>query len=122
MPFPGDEFLDYGSAASSKEAFCVVTVHLDVHKLTFISPLSAAFPTFFDVSANDLWDPATHTYEQPRFNDWTHVDSLAAPIAGLIVFVVVQWLERDAPLVNFKEDGVMGKSFSCTQSYYDTMI
>ena len=98
MPFPGDEFLDYGSAAST------------------------AFPTFFDVSANDMWDPATDTCEQPRFNDWTGVDSLAAPIAGLIVFVVVQWLERDAPLVNFKEDGVMGKSFSCTQSYYDTMI
>jgi len=82
-PFPGDEFLDYGSAAST------------------------AFPPFFDEPAADLWDADAEPCEQTRLNDLTGVDSLAAPAVGLLVFVVVQFLERDGPLIEFAEDGVM---------------
>lgn len=82
-PFGGDEFLDYGSAAST------------------------AFPPFFDEPAADLWDTDAEPCEQKRFNDLTGVDSLSAPIVGLIVFVAVQFLERNGPLIEFDKDGVM---------------
>ncbi len=87
MPFDGTEFLDYGSAAST------------------------AFPTFFDVPTEQHWDPSVkgEQCEQPRYNDWTGVDSLAAPISALIVFIFVQWLERNGPLRSFAEDGIMGE-------------
>lgn len=55
----------------------------------------------------DLWDVDTEPCEQTRFNDLTGVDSLSAPIVGLIVFVAVQFLERNGPLIKFDKDGVM---------------
>jgi hypothetical protein len=85
LPFPGDEFLNYGSAAST------------------------AFPTYFDKPQEELWDPNTEQCEQPRYNDWTGVDSLVAPVAAAIVFVFVQFLERNGPIVNFDPKGVMGE-------------
>jgi len=83
LPFPGDDFLNTGAAAST------------------------AFPTFFDQPEEDIWDPSVDQCEQPRFNDWTGVDSLAAPLASAIVFVIIQWLERNGPIFSFKEEGVM---------------
>lgn len=83
MPFDGTEFLNYGAAAST------------------------TFPGFFDVPEADKWDPSTDQCEQPRHNDWTGVDSLAAPFTGLIVFVFVQWLERNGPICSFADDGIM---------------
>jgi hypothetical protein len=80
-PWPQDEFLDYGSAATT------------------------AFPPFFDQPEADLWDPDAEPCDQPRFNDLTGVDSLSAPVAGLIVFVLVQFLERNGPLIDFAKDG-----------------
>ncbi len=82
-PFGGDEFLNYGPAAST------------------------AFPPFFDEAAADLWDLDAEPCEQERFNDLTGVDSLAAPVVGLIVFVVVQFLERNGPIIEFDKNGVM---------------
>ncbi|KAL7464244.1 hypothetical protein ACHAXS_004588 [Conticribra weissflogii] len=97
MPFDGTEFLDYGSAAST------------------------AFPTFFDVPTEQHWDPSVkgEQCEQPRYNDWTGVDSLAAPISALIVFIFVQWLERNGPLRSFAEDGIMAGYLKEGQSEYD---
>ena len=82
-PFSGDEFLDYGAAAST------------------------AFPSWFDEPAANLWDSEAEPCEQPRVKDFTGVDSLAAPAVGMLVFVLVQFLERNGPLVDFAEDGVM---------------
>ena len=70
MPFPEDEFLDYGSAAS------------------------ANFPPFFDEPADMLWDPEVEKCDQPRFEDYTGVDSLSAFAVSIIVFVLVQFLEH----------------------------
>lgn len=82
-PFGGDEFLDYGSAASS------------------------LFPAFWDVPEGDKWDSSAEECGQARFNDLTGVDSLVAPLVGLVVFVLVQFLERNGPLIDFKEGGLM---------------
>ena len=51
----GDEFLNYGTAASD------------------------LYPTFFDKSPADLWDPSVQECKQSRFEDWTGVDSLVSP-------------------------------------------
>ena len=90
LPFPGDEFLNYGSAAST------------------------AYPTYFDKPQEEVWDSNTEHCEQPRYNDWTGVDSLVAPVASAIVFVFVQFLERNGPIHNFDPNGVMGElSWAC---------
>ena len=86
MPFPGEEFLNYGSAAST------------------------AFPTFFDKPQEEVWDPNAEQCKQPIYNDWTGVDSLAALIAAAIVFIFVQYLERNGPIYDFNPNGVMGES------------
>jgi hypothetical protein len=82
-PWSGDEFLDYGPAAST------------------------AFPPHFDQPEADLWDSDAEPCDQPRLTDFTGVDSLSAPAVGLLVFVLVQFLERNGPLVDFAEDGIM---------------
>lgn len=83
-PFGGDEFLDYGAAATT------------------------AFPGFLDVPNDQKWDPSDGKQcDQARFGDWTGVDSLCAPLVGLIIFVLVQFLERNGPLVKFNENGIM---------------
>lgn len=87
LPYPGDEFLNYGPAAST------------------------LYPPFFDKPQEEIWDPTVEGQQcdQPQYNDWTGVDSLAAPIAAAVVFISVQWLERNGPIFNFKEGGVMCK-------------
>ena len=60
-------------------------------------------------------DPAVDQCQQKRFEDWTGVDSLAAPLASLIVFVLVQFLERNGPLFNYSEDGVMAPYLKVNQ-------
>mmetsp|Transcript_4087 Transcript_4087/g.5876 ORF Transcript_4087/g.5876 Transcript_4087/m.5876 type:complete len:737 (+) Transcript_4087:428-2638(+) len=82
-PFKGDEFLDYGPAANSK------------------------VPPFWDFPAEDAWDPADGACDQVRFADWTGLDSLAAPLVSLVVFVIIQFLERNGPLFKFSDDGIM---------------
>lgn len=82
-PFGGDEFLDYGPGAST------------------------AYPSFWDEEEADRWDSSAEQCEQTRLNDFTGVDSLAAPVVGLIVFVTVQFLERNGPIVDFNKDGNM---------------
>lgn len=66
-PFKSDEFLDYGSAANS------------------------AFPIFFDEP--EVWDPTDGTCSQPRFEDYTGVDSLTAFGVSIVSFVLIQVLE-----------------------------
>ncbi len=83
VPYGGDEFLDYGPAATT------------------------AYPPFWDVADADKWDSDTEQCSQPRFNDWTGVDSLSAPIVSLVVFILVQILEKNGPLINFEKGGVM---------------
>jgi hypothetical protein len=81
-PFDGDEFLDYGSAASS------------------------AVPPFFDFPEADRWDAEAEPCVQERLSDYSGVDSLAAPLVCLVTFVLIQFLERNGPLINFAEDGL----------------
>ena len=90
-PFPGDEFLNYGSAAS------------------------IGYPLFFDKPTEEVWDPNVEQCDQPRYNDWTGVDSLATPIAAAIVFIFIQFLERNGPIVNFDANGVMAPYLKVTQ-------
>ncbi|CAB9519598.1 affinity choline transporter 1 [Seminavis robusta] len=70
LPYKDDEFLDYGSAASS------------------------ALPVFFDNSTEVLWDPEVEMCDQRRFEDYTGVDSLAAFLMSFVVFVLVQTAEH----------------------------
>ena len=70
LPFPEDEFLDYGPAASAK------------------------FPRFFDQPDHLLWDLDTEKCNQERFEDYTGIDSLAAFFVSLLVFVAVQIIEH----------------------------
>ena len=82
-PFGGDEFLNYGPGAST------------------------AVPSFWDFPEADRWNPDVEPCDQTRFNDLTGVDSLAAPVVGLIVFIAVQFLERNGPLIDFNKSGNM---------------
>ena len=81
-PFGSDEFLNYGSAASS------------------------GVPPFWDFPEDQRWNPETEQCVQERYADLSGVDSLAAPLVCLIVFVLVQFLERNGPIVQFAEDGL----------------
>lgn len=77
LPYNHPEFVDYGPAAS------------------------ADFPTFFDME--EVWDPEAFPCDAPQLEDYTGVDSLAAPLGALIVYVVVTMLERASggPLFTF---------------------
>lgn len=79
LPFELDEFLDYGTPNTSK------------------------FPVFFDEPAEDVWDPATEPCVQERWEDFTGVDSLVAPLVALLTFVGITWIERctGKPLFTF---------------------
>ena len=78
LPFDEPEFMNYGEAASTLP------------------------PPF--VNATEVWDPAEEQCDQELFADFTGVDSLAAPLVSLILFVLVQWLEHmlDRPLFEFR--------------------
>jgi Na+/proline symporter len=82
-PYAGDEFLNYGSAASS------------------------LYPPFLDFPEELIWNPETEQCQQERYRDFTGLDSLAAPAASLLVYLTVQFLERNGPLIQFKEGGLM---------------
>jgi len=79
LPYGDDEFLDYGSAAST------------------------GFPVFFDMPTADVWDPAVEQCQQARFKDYTGVDSLSAFAISVITFVVIQAIENSSgkPLFTF---------------------
>lgn len=81
-PFNYPEFMNVGPAASS------------------------LFPSFFDQPIEDRWDPNEEKCDEVQFNDWSGVDSLISPVVCLIVFVTVQFLERNGPLIAFKEGGL----------------
>jgi hypothetical protein len=53
--------------------------------------------------APDVWDPATEQCDQPRYEDYTGVDSLGAFFLSIIVFVTVQYMEHSLgrPLFTF---------------------
>ena len=42
-----------------------------------------------------------------RLRDFTGLDSLISPVVAVIVFVLVQFLERNGPVVEFAKDGLM---------------
>eukprot|EP00961_Rhodomonas_salina_P011025 147794-Rhodomonas_salina.1 len=65
----GDDYLDYGASTST------------------------GYPGFFDVPAAEKWDAATEC-SQRRFEDYTGVDSLSAPIFSLLIFLVVHYAEK----------------------------
>lgn len=67
LPYGGPEFLDYGPAASS------------------------LYPVFFDKTTENLWDPSVEGCDQPRFEDYTGADSLAAFGVSVLTFVVIQF-------------------------------
>ena len=75
FPFDAPEFYDYGSAAST------------------------AFPGFFDVNATDIWDPEVEKCVQRQFEDYTGIDSVSAFFVSLIVFLTVQFLERNGAVL-----------------------
>ena len=81
LPFPDDEFLDVGPAASTK------------------------LPPFFDANATDTWDPATEPCDQRRFSDYTGADSLTAFVVSIVTFLAFQFIENSInngkPLVEF---------------------
>ncbi|CAM9540104.1 unnamed protein product, partial [Choristocarpus tenellus] len=52
----------------------------------------AGLPSFIDAPTTDHWNP--DTCDQPRFEDWTGLDSLVSPIAGLVVMFAISLLER----------------------------
>ena len=70
LPYGAAEFLDYGEGASDK------------------------LPTFVDAPAAEVWNPATEQCLQPRYEDYTGVDSLTAFLVSFLVFVSVQFLEH----------------------------
>lgn len=75
FPFNEPEFYDYGSAAST------------------------GYPPFFDVNATDIWDPAVEKCQQAQFKDYTGVDSIAAFLVSIIVFLGVQFIERNGAVM-----------------------
>lgn len=79
LPFGIDEFLDYGPAAST------------------------ALPVFIDGNETEVWDPALEPCDQPRFSDYTGLDSLTAFAVSFLVFVLVQTIENSTgkPLLDF---------------------
>lgn len=58
-------------------------------------------PNFID--DGDVWDPSVEQCVQPRYEDYTGVDSLGAFFLSIIVYLVFQWLEDSMgrPLFTF---------------------
>lgn len=84
LPYEVDEFLDYGTAASTK------------------------LPLFVDGNATEVWDPSSEPCDQSRYRDFTGVDSLTALLVSFLVYTGVQTLEhyRGKPL--FTMPGLQG--------------
>jgi Sodium:solute symporter family len=69
LPFNGDEYLNYGSAAST------------------------GLPIFMDGEAGTIWDPATEQCVQERFTDYTGVDSLSSCFGAILSYLIVYMIE-----------------------------
>jgi hypothetical protein len=69
LPYEDPEFLNYGPAASS------------------------LLPSFIDAPASDHWDPTTEPCVQESFKDYTGVNSIAAFLFCILVYLLVQWAE-----------------------------
>lgn len=68
-PFNGQEFLDFGKAASLK------------------------LPTFVEGEEGEVWNPEQEECVQERFRDWSGVDSLVAFAASVGIYLLVQKVE-----------------------------
>ena len=78
LPYDKPEFVDYGTAASVN------------------------YPVFFDQPEEFLWDPVSEPCDHVQLEDYTGVDSLAAFIASILTFVVIQAIENpEKPMFNF---------------------
>lgn len=78
LPYDKPEFVDYGTAASVN------------------------YPVFFDQPEEFLWDPVSEPCDHVQLEDYTGVDSLAAFIASILAFVVIQAIENpEKPMFNF---------------------
>jgi hypothetical protein len=84
LPFDDPEFLDVGPAASS------------------------LLPSFIDADPADYWDPETEPCTQETFEDYTGVDSLAAPLVNLFFFLSIQTLEHFSGKALFEFGGSEG--------------
>jgi len=96
FPFKGEEFKDVGPA------------------------VSANFPTFFDVPADQMWDPATEQCQQRQFKDYTGVDSMTAFAVSIVVFCFVQFVERNGPMFTLPF-GQVGYEKEITEDYIEKM-
>lgn len=109
LPYGGDEFLNYGPAASAKVRslrfhIVIMIVGTSFHSLhsqnasyaqSFYSYAKA--PLFVDAPADEVWNPEEEPCDQERFADFTGADSLGAAFASLCVFAFFQFLERNKP-------------------------
>lgn len=79
LPFRNPAFLNHGSAAST------------------------ALPTFVDAMVNATWDPARESCNADYYKDFTGVDSIAAFLVSLTLFITIQTWEanHDYPLFSF---------------------
>jgi hypothetical protein len=84
LPFDDDEFLNVGPASSS------------------------LLPTFIDADNADYWNPETEPCTQETFEDYTGVDSLAAPLVNLFFFLTIQTLEHFSGKALFEFGGSGG--------------
>ena len=64
---------------------------------------SSLLPAFIDAPASDIWDPVAEPCNQVQFEDYTGVDSLAAFVLSVVVFVSIQTMEHylGRPLFTF---------------------
>jgi hypothetical protein len=100
LPYDAPEFLDVGPAASAK------------------------MPTFMDHNASSssddlVWDPDVEVCDQPQFEDYTGVDSLAAFLTSLLVFLLVQTLEHHLGRPLFTIPGMRGYDKNDVGSSFD---
>lgn len=73
--FDEPEFYNYGTAAS------------------------ANFPPVFDQPTELLWNPEVEQCTQEQFKDYTGIDSLTAFGVSIVVFVSIQFLERNGKVL-----------------------
>lgn len=84
MPYDDPAFLDYGPAASYN------------------------YPSFIDVNATQIWNPAAEPCDQRQFKDFTGVDSLSALLAGFLLYTGIQTIEFRTGKALFKFGGMEG--------------
>jgi Na+/proline symporter len=85
----------------SKDGSLLLPYHDDIEFLDY-GPAASALPPPF-VNATEVWDPIEEQCDQRTLEDFTGVDSLAAFLVSLILFISVQFLEhiRKKPLFEF---------------------